>query len=294
MVDELSYLKDGLALAVAKKTVVGVGSRTSTVAYSKSGRKYRGANIDSDTNLLNISSEQSALLLAVAHSDYLVEEVVTLVEKDEGFIVNPFTVKTMIDFCVRTGGEIKYRVVNIDGKEIFSVPKVTEIIPFYKPHQNILEKVKGAVPSESKAPFQTSIPVPDQLKKYAVEGLGKCFHTYNNASAYSTAVLTEDSVIYYSGQYSSFEKRGGIHSEMAAPILALMDGKTKIVALGLVSTKFTDTPCEICGCCRQFLAEISSKYDLSINLYCFAKDTDEFKQYTLDELLPNQWSSKKW
>jgi cytidine deaminase len=281
-------------LAVAKTTVFGGGNRSSSVAYSKSGKKYRGASVGSDTNLLNVSSEQSALLMAVAHSDYNVEKIVTLVEKNDGFMVNPFTVKTIIDFCVRTGSEIKYRVIDINGKEIFTAEKITEMIPFYHPAQNILEKVKGAVLSESKAALEAGVPIPDQLKKHAIDGLSKCFHTYNNASAYSTAVLTEDGTIYYSGQYSSFEKRGGIHSEMAAPILALMDGKTKITALGLVSTKFTDVPCEICGCCRQFLSEITSKYGLNINLYCFAKDTDELKQYTLGELLPNQWSSKKW
>ncbi len=293
MADELSYLKDGLPLAVVKK-VIGGANRTSSVCYSKSGRKYRGANIDSDTNLLNISSEQSALLLAVSHSDYEVEEMVTLVEKSDGFMVNPFTVKTMIDFCVRTGSEIRYRIIDMDGREIFSAPKISETISFYRPPQKILSKVTGAVISENKATFDKSLSVKDQLKKYADEGLSKCFHTYDNASAYSTAVLTEDGTIYYTGQYSSFEKRGSIHSEMAAPILALMNDKTKITALGLVSTKFTDTPCEICGCCRQFLAEISAKYDLNIKLYCFAKDTMEFKQYSLDELLPNQWSSKKW
>lgn len=294
MNDDLFYLKDGLLLAVTKKTVVGGGNRTSSVCYSKSGQKYRGANVDSDTHLLNLSSEQVALLLAISHQDYLIEEITTMTENGSAFVLDPLVVKIVIDFCVRTGGEIRYSVVNTEGEVIFECEAITKLIPFYKPSPTILSKTKSAILRESHSPILARTPIKDELKKYAQLGLLNDFPTHDNASSYGASVLTEGGVIYYTGQYSSFEKRTMVHSEMAAIILALMDGKTKITALGLVSTKFTDTPCEICGCCRQFFSEISSKYNLNMELYCFAKDTNEFKQYTLTELLPNQWSSKKW
>lgn len=294
MDDEISYLKDGLALAVAKKTVAGDGARTSSVCYSKSGRKYRGANVDSDTHLLNIPSEQVSLLLAVSHQDYLIDKIVTMVEKEENFVLDPLIVKIMVDFCTRTGEEIKYRVINMEGKTIFENDTVTKLIPFYNPSSTILSKTQNTNLAESHSVRLLGVSLEKELKKYALEGLPMSFTTYNSASGYGTAVTTEDGEVYYSGQYSSFEKRYNIHSEMSAVILALMGGKTKITALGLVSTKFTDTPCEICGCCRQFLAEISSKYNLKMKFYCFAKDTDEFKEYTLDQLLPSQWTSKNW
>ncbi|MEK7614091.1 MAG: cytidine deaminase [Patescibacteria group bacterium] len=293
MPDELSYLKDGLLLAVAKKALVGGGNRSSSVCYSKSGQKYRGANVDSDTHLLNISSEQVALLLAVSREDYLVEEIVTMVEKNDGFVLNPLVVKILVDFCARVGREIKYRIININGDIVFESETVTKLISFYTPVPNLLSKTINAKPGESHSAFIEGAPISEELKKYALIGLSKCFTTHDSASGYGASAITEDGTIYHAGQYSSFEKRSNIHAEMAAMILALMDGKTKITALGIVSTKYADTPCEICGCCRQFLAEISSRYGLSMKFYCFAKDNEKFKEYTLDALLPNQWSSKK-
>lgn len=294
MNEELFYLKDGLLLAVTKKIVVDGGSRTSSVCYSKSGQKYRGANVDSDTHLLNISSEQVALLLAVSQHDYLIKEIVTMTEKPATFVLDPLVVKILIDFCMRTGVEIKYSVVNTESEIIFECEAITKLIPFYKPSPTILSKTQNAKLTESHSSLLLETETNKELKKYALLGLLNDFPTHDNASSYGASVLTEDGAIYYTGQYSSFEKRTMIHSEMAAIILALMDGKTKITALGLVSTKFTNTPCEICGCCRQFFSEISSKYNLDMKLYCFAKDTEDFRQYTLSELLPNQWSSKKW
>lgn len=292
--EDLEYLTEGLNLAVTKKVVPGGANRLASVGYSRSGRKYRGANVDSDTNLLNITSEQAVVALAAAHQDYALKEIVTLTEKSAGFIPNPISVKTMTDFCVRTGADIKYWAVDLSGQELFSASRVTELIPFYRPAPDILSKTKGASPSEARVLADPEAPIEGQLKKCALVGLSRCFTTEDSASGYGAAVLTEDGIIYYSGQYSSFDKRTNLHAEMAAVLLALMDGRTKITAVGVASSKYKDTPCEICGCCRQFLSEISAKQGQEIDCYCFATESEKYEKHSLKDLLPNQWSSKKW
>lgn len=295
MSDELPYLIEGLELAVAKKGGAGTPAhRSVSVCYSKSGRKYRGANVDSDTNLLTISSEQTALLSAVAHHDYQIQELTTLVEQKEDIIIDPITIKILVDYSARTETIISYRIIDREGTLLFSTKNVRELIPFYIPTVRVLSKTRKATECVAQEVLDTSAPFTQQLKTFAQRGLLSSFTTNDTASGYGAAVATEDGKIYFTGQYSSTEKRSGVHAEMASVILSLMDNNKKIIALGLISTKYEDTPCEICGCCRQFLAEISTKYNLDISLYCFAKNTDDIKQYTLDELLPHQWSSKKW
>ena len=295
MNEEILYMTEGLELAVAKKGAGGTPAhRSVSLCYSDSGKKYRGSNIDSDTNLLTMSSEQVALLSSVAHHDYKINEVVTLVEQTEDAIVNPVTIKILADFSMRTGTNISYRIIDMKGVLLFKTHNICELMLFYTPPTTVLSKVHEATISTAKEILDAKTSLPQQLKSSACKGLLSSFTTSDTASGYGAAVATEDGNIYFTGQYSSTEKRSGVHAEMAAIILALMDNNKKIIALGLISTKYEESPCEICGCCRQFLSEISSKYHLNISLYCFAKNTDEFKKYTLEELLPHQWSSKKW
>lgn len=295
MHDELQYLTEGLDLAVAKKGSAGTPAhRSVSVCYSKSGKKYRGANVDSDTNLLTISSEQTALLSAVAHHDYHIQEIVTLVEQKEDAVINPVTIKILVDYSARMGTNISYRIIDMKGTLLFNTQNVQDLMLFYVPPVGVLSKTRNATECTAREVLDENTPLAQQLKTFAHRGLLSSFTTSDTASGYGAAVATEDGNVYFTGQYSSTEKRSGVHAEMAAVILSLMDNNQKIVALGLISTKYTDSPCEICGCCRQFLAEVSTKYDLNISLYCFAKNTDQIKQYTLDELLPHRWSSKKW
>jgi cytidine deaminase len=131
------------------------------------------------------------------------------------------------------------------------------------------------------------------LKQVAKDAITKNFPTYDSASGYGAAVVTSEGNIFSSGQYSSFEKRLNIHAEMGAVLNSLMHQRKNIIALALVSSKFKDVPCEICGCCRQFLSEMSSRFNLNLTYYCFALETDAYKTYTLEELLPSPWSSLK-
>ena len=80
---------------------------------------------------------------------------------------------------------------------------------------------------------------------------------------------------------------------MTGIISAFADGNRDIKALGLVSTKYKDEPCHLCGACRQFFSEIINKLEINPDIYCFAKEADIYKKFKINQILPHEWSSKK-
>ena len=139
----------------------------------------------------------------------------------------------------------------------------------------------------------SNISIEMQLRKWARIGCGNNFPTRDGASGYGAAVLTAAGNIYYGGQYSTFEHRLGVHAEMATLLNALMDGARDITHIGIASSKFVDTLCSPCGCCRQFIAEMSRTYDFSPGIYLFASGNEQFKLCSINELLPVQWTNRK-
>lgn len=290
---ELERLRQGLELCITKK--IGT-ERGSSIAYSKSGKSYMGALVESDTHLLNIAPEQTALCLAIQKRDYGIERVVTMSENaKQNEAVSPIIIKILVDYTRRTGTTLGYTILNQNGDVFFETADVRDIVPFYSPAPVILERVKTNLPiEENTAQIDlSSNNLHAILKEYAILGLDRAFPTYDSASGYATAVATKNGKVYFSGQYSSFEKRTGIHSETAAMIAALMDKNRDITHLALVSTKYKKDPCTLCGICRQFLFEISSQFNLDIKILCFALKSDLFHKYSIDAYLPNAWSSKK-
>ncbi len=81
---------------------------------------------------------------------------------------------------------------------------------------------------------------------------------------------------------------------MAVAASAFMTGMRDITHLAVMSTKFAETPCEMCGCCRQFWFEMATKLGLELAILCFAEKSDAMHEYTLGDILPNAWSSTKW
>lgn len=290
---ELEHLKKTLDLSIIKG---GKDNRTSSIVYSKNGESYCGAYISSDTNLLSISSEQVALMRAIQNNNFEIEKVVTLVEKSEkNETASPIVLKILIDFVRRTGQKIKYTVIGMDGNILFSTENISSLFSFYKPNLIKLKKIDDdtIVPS-NKVKLKKDFQVEDVLKKYALLGIERNFPTYDSASGYGTAVLTKNNNIYFSGQYSSFDKRMNIHSEMAAVISAFMEKDVEITHIGIVSTKYKDKPTHMCGCCRQFLTEIMSRFNMDMQIFLFAKDTDRYETQNINTYLPNIWTSKNW
>ncbi len=285
-------LKDALNLCIIKKEE---DKRIASIAYSKSGKSYSGAHIGSDTNLLSIFSEQVALLGAMQNNDFQIESVVTMLETpNEKEIISPIIIKLLIDFARRTGQDIKYTVIDREGNMLFNIDNISSILPFYKPERVFLKKVENTEIQSNKAKLPKDSEIKDVLKKYAVIGVDRNFPRYDCASGYGTAVITKSGNVYFSGQYSSFDKGMNVHSEMAAVISAIMEKDTEITHIGVVSTKYTDSPAHMCGCCRQFLAEMMSRFNINPELFLFAKDTDVYEKRNMNEYLPDIWTSKKW
>jgi len=280
--NRLKKLRGFLDFCILK---TGSKERTSSLAITKNS-EYFGALIGSDTHLLNISSEQAALALSTSSIDYPVTELVTIFDGD--FILSPIVLKILIDYTTRTQTPMKYSVVNTDGEKLFETDSIQTFLPFYKPAQINISKTKEQYsPNVGRADSS-------DLKKYALKGLDRNFPLYDNASSYGTAVYTASGNIYYAGQYSSPDKRLNLHAEMVAVLSALMNNDHDIKAIGLVSTKYPDTPCNMCGICRQFILEITSKFKISPELYCFASENEKFKKWSIEEYLPDSWSSKNW
>lgn len=279
---------------VKKSRQDGFGN-TITAAISKSGALYIGGKIESDTNLLDITSEQSAIVKAVQNKDYAIRHIVTLSELKKP-IVSPIVLKMLVDFGRRTGKKIAYTVVTKNGKIIWETKNVEKALPFYSSPQVklTLKPTKNGVAQKNWGRINTHDKIAVTLKNYALKGLKLAFTTYDGASCYGVSVVTGDGKIYYGGQYSAPDKRNGLHAEMAVLTGVLMDGNRDITHIAIVSDKFIDKPCAVCGPCRQFMNELSNRFDWKLHIYSFAKEKNIYTISTIEKLLPDSWQSKKW
>lgn len=285
-------LREALFLSVTKKARTDGNGNAASVAISKSGKTYYGGKAESDTNLLDVTPEQTALLIAAQHRDFQISEVVTLIDSTKP-IISPLALKVMADFANRTGTKIAYSVLDAEGTTVFKVKNVLDALPFYHPEASDLN-LKKVAPKANWVSLPSGIEPAEALKKYALKGLELAFTTYQGASSYGAAVLTESGKIFYSGQYSSPDKRLMVHAEMGAILAALMAKEEKLTHLAVVSDKFETEPCQTCGPCRQFITELSKRYGWKLQVYCFAKKQPVYNTYSMETLLPNSWSSKKW
>ncbi len=294
MRDYTKILKDALNLCVSKKKD---SKRTSSVAISDKGNIYAAGSVDSDTHLLNISSEQISLMLASSAKDYKIKKIITLSDNfDADVLVLPQTVEIIIDHSIRTGVPISYEMINSEGKTLLSAENAIKLAEYYNPKPNILSMTKNSDISPNKVDIKVKNEEDKikKLKEYAIKGVSRNFPTSDKASGYGTAVITKNSTLYFAGQYSSPDKRLGLHSEMCAILSAIMDKNAEITHIGLISTKYADEPCNMCGICRQFIAEISAKFNLNPKIYCFSMNSDKTDEHTMPEYLPNSWNSKNW
>ncbi len=284
----LDRLREGRSQIIAKKGKENGASVS--MAVSSSGPEFFGAEVGSDSKLLSATSEHVALSCAKNKNDFGVEKVVTLLGAESDGTTFLLALKILIDWSIRTSRVISYDIYNDAGERIFSCHDVRKIVPAYKPKVLALKERLQIEPSENVSRGTIS-----DLKNFALLGISRNFPAYDSASGYGVAVLLENGTIVYGGQYGSLEGRLGLHAEMSVVLDALMNYPgQKITDLALVSSKYPDTVCSICGNCLQFLAEISSRFDLNIAYHCFASEKDIEEVYSLKELLPKQWTSKKW
>lgn len=292
----LTTLQQGLGRCVTRKAST---PRESSIATTTADNEYTGGYVASDTHLLYIPSEQVVLMKAAQYGDYGVESVTAMQEDpNPNELVLPLTTQILIDYTRRSGTTLAYEVVDTAGKRLFETDDVYTLQPYYQPESNVLSKVYDSEVQPNVAQYEGQQDedalesIQAALHFYAIEGLEKGFPTSDSGGRYGTAVMTRNNNIYYAGQYSSFEHRTNIHSEMAAVISAIMHDDPEITHLGLISNRFNEEPCNACGCCRQFLAEVSSRLDLDITLSLFNLDGDQKTTTKLNEYLPGQWSNQ--
>lgn len=285
-----SALAQSLKLSLPGKKTAQSGS----VALSRNNLLYPAGSIGSEGHILNIPSELSALVRAVHNNDATIERVYTVVS-DPAFPISPVVMKMLADHSTRTGIAIHYTIRDTSGKILFDSVDVRDTIPFYQMPDitltSVTERVLGSAKAKLDRSSDTSLEL--QLRKWALEGCKRNFPTREGSSSYGAAVLTASGNIYYGGQYSAFDQWTGVHAEMGVLSNVLMDGARDITHLGIVSSKFVDTPCSPCGSCRQFIAEMSRAYDFSPTICLFASASEQFLSYTIEELLPVQWTSKR-
>lgn len=275
----LNELKDGLKRSWLKKNKTSFNSCSVAVA----SKDYYSGLMESKTHLLDISSEQAALVKAVSCMDPNVTEVVTLVDGE--FHLNPIVMKVLCDHVRRTGVRMKYKVFNEHGARLVDM----DVMEWgYKPVVKVLDKISRWSVGDCKKKFESDLK--KELFECAKLGMETHFSS-STKTCYGSAVLV-DGWIYYGGVYSSFDKRMNLHSEMSAFINALSEGKFEVEAIGLVSTKFKESVPHMCGCCRQFYTEIMQRTKKDIMFYGFSLDGSKVFEKSLKEYLPDVWDSE--
>ncbi len=259
---------------------------SSSIAITENGEHASGI-FESRTHLLDITSEQAATALAVSRKDPHITEMITVVEGD--FTLNPLVVKFLADHARRTGTPITYKVYDKELTELFSCENIYNL--YYAPRIEVLNKIAGWKPRSNWIWFDDKKNLKEQLRVGAIQGMETHFSSNTNTT-YGAAVKAGDR-IYYGGVYSSYDRRLGLHAEMVAVLAAIMDDKKEITHVAVISSKHTERPAQMCGCCRQFLTEIQQKTKKPIKIIaCSLNGTNDFET-TLDEYLPAQWNPEE-
>ena len=287
MIDQKIFEK--LNKTLKRSWLVNGWANSSSVAVTQ-GSAYFSGYFESQTHLLDISSEQGAIVLAVSNKDPKIEKIITLVEKK--FESSPLIVKFFIDHISRTGRNFSYRIINKQKETLFFSEDMRKLMPLYNPKEAILEKIENWKPRENKMSYNSSAPIYGQLKEAAKKGMETHFTKTSKGSLYGASVLAGDN-IYFGGGYSCPDQRLGLHAEMVAALGAIMDGNREISWVGLISNKFIQRPSRVCGCCRQFLIELQQKTKIPIKIACFSYEGDNRTETNLSVCLPDFWSSLK-
>lgn len=280
----LDLLKGKLELCVLSKTN---NSRSVSVAISSKLNQYYSGRFESINHLNHITSEAGALVISMQNNDFGIEKVITLTESQKH--VDPLVLKIVKDFAIRTGTSIEYIVYDKDNNQLFQTNDIKKELSFYKPDLKQLSKTMEFVPEGNLVNLRelNEENIPKILREYAIKGITRNFPNYDSASGYGAAIITRNNNLYFSGQYSSPDNRLGVHAEMGAVLAAVMNGDKEIKYIGIISSKFKESCCAVCGGCRQFLVEHSSRTSTPLTVYSFAKEKDEFKVYNLQDYLPD-------
>jgi cytidine deaminase len=288
MLRRYSMLSETMDLSTGKP-----GQRSASLAYSTSGEVYPGAFLDSATRITQASSELVALSQASGHRDYSVSEVVTLQEGgDHRTAVTPESLQLLLDYAARSGRRVRYTILGPGMVPLLESIDVRKLAPYYLPRPAMPDYVRLATNADispNACKLDENGDVVMQVGKLARAGMERAFIQNDTDQRYGAVVVAASGKAYYHGQVSSLGGRT-THAEMTSVFSAHMAGETEITDVGLVCTRYVDMPAEVCGCCRQFLADFPSTSG-DLRIHRFPHDGSASSINTLAELLPSQWSN---
>ena len=125
------------------------------------------------------------------------------------------------------------------------------------------------------------------LIRTALEYRKKSYSPYSNYKV-GAAVLASSGKLYGGCNIENASYPAGICAERTAIFKAISEGESSIEAVAICggSGEEANDMAYPCGICRQVMREFSQPKDM---LVIIAKTTDEYEEYTLEQLLPNSF-----
>lgn len=122
------------------------------------------------------------------------------------------------------------------------------------------------------------------LIRTALDGLNKSYVPYSHFHV-SAALLCKDGTVYTGANIENAAYTPTTCAERVAFFKAIHDGKREFEAIVICGGKdgIVTGYCSPCGVCRQVMREFCSPEQFQIIL---AKSVDDYKTFTLEELLP--------
>ena len=119
-----------------------------------------------------------------------------------------------------------------------------------------------------------------QLIKIALDAQKNAYVPYSNFRV-GAAVLMDDEKIYSGCNIEISSYSPTLCAERTAIFKAVSEGSTKIKVIAIVGDSNPTFPC---GVCRQVIREFGKDATVII-----ANSVDDYKEYSLEELLPNSF-----
>lgn len=122
-----------------------------------------------------------------------------------------------------------------------------------------------------------------ELCRAAIQAIKQSYSPYSDFKV-GAALLTKDGKIYTGCNIENASFSATVCAERTAIFKAISEGETEFAMLAIAGGKNGEIQSEVppCGVCRQVLSEFCDK-DFPILL---VTDENNFKQYTLGQLLP--------
>ena len=126
-----------------------------------------------------------------------------------------------------------------------------------------------------------------ELIRAAIDNIGNSYAPYSGFNV-SAAVFAESGTVYTGVNVENASYPAGICAERNAIGQAINAGEKNLAAIAIVGGKsgeITDY-CPPCGICRQVMREFADPENFKVIL---AVSETEYREYTLDELLPESF-----